>query len=105
MKKLVTAAAVALIFLAGCAKSVPVDRTEYPEYYVACYKGDKFVKMDDDCYDDKLTVGPRPTWVKVKPSFKPQPTAGVRTPSTVKAPTAGTGTKKAATTTTGRRHP
>ncbi|HSJ75660.1 MAG TPA: hypothetical protein VK899_05680 [Gemmatimonadales bacterium] len=102
MKKLVTAAAVALIFLAGCAKSTPVDRTEYPEYYVACYKGEKFVKMDDDCHDDGLTVGPRPTWVKVKPSFKPQPTSGgMKTTGPLK-PATGTGTKKT-TTTTGRK--
>ena len=103
MKKLVTAAAVALIFLAGCAKPIPGSNIEYPEWYVACYRGTTFVKMDDDCADDKLTIGPRPTWVKVKPSFKPQPTAGVRTPSTVTAPTAGTSTKKSTTTTTTTR--
>lgn len=75
-KKLVTAAVAGVVFLAGCAKSAPVDDTEYPEYYVACYRGEKFVKMDDDCHDDGLTVGPRPTHIKVKPSFKPAPTSG-----------------------------
>lgn len=82
-RKLVTAAAAAVIMsVTGCAKSVPGGDVEYPEYYVACYKGDKFVKMDDDCHDDGLTVGPRPKHVKIKPSFKPQPTTGTNRTTT-----------------------
>lgn len=93
-KKLVTAAVAGAFFLAGCAKSTPVAPTEYPEYYVACYKGDRFVKMDDDCYDDGLTVGPRPSHIKVKVSFKPMPTSrpGMKIPT-------GTSTGKTSTAT------
>lgn len=65
-----------VLLLAGslvACNDVAVEAPEESERMVACYKGDKFVKLDDDCHDDGLTVGPRPTPKAKISTIKPAP--------------------------------
>lgn len=81
MKKLMVAAAAGLLAasLAACAQrdgSVDVD---VDEYRYSCHDKDgKFVKLDDDCHDDKLfTAPPKPVPYG---GFRPSKTATVKPP-------------------------
>lgn len=60
----------------------PVDDTETVEVGVPCYKGDKFIKWDDDCADDGLTIGPAPVrtsgGMQTSGPLKPAPKVSVR---------------------------
>lgn len=66
--------------LAACSE--PREIEEIPETYVPCYtKSNEFVKWDDDCHDDGLVVGPRPSPSR---SLLPQRPYGVKTTAPVR---------------------